>query len=366
MNIRRAIKQSISKVYKSYVGFRQKQKHINYIDAMREDCEIRSLSDEQIREIKHLYKKNFNVDVNIKWHEYYSSVNGIYSPEYIPTYLYYAKICPVMNPSRLMAMYSDKNMIDKMVPSARTPQTYVKNINGYFYINGSPATLEEAIKICNDLEDAIIKHSTETSQGKSVTRFSSTSGVAYVKNDKSSLSVEDLLQSYGKNYIVQAAIQQGDKMASLNPTSLNTIRITTYKRKSDVVVLFTVVRMGRKNAVVDNASAGGLYCGVMPDGRLKKEAYTLTPFSRATASDNGVVFENFVIPKYDEMLSLVKKWHNELPYAKFIGWDLAVDRDENVVLVEINASEPGLFQAATGPAFGSYITDIFEEVRGKK
>ena len=365
MNIRRAIKQSISKVYQSYVGFRLKQGHINTIDEMRKGCEIKKLSSDQIREIKEFYKKHFNIDVNTKWHEYYYSVNGIYSLEYIPTYIYYSVISPKMNNPKKMIMYSDKNMIDKLLPTAKIPKTYVKNINGYFYINGKPSTFADAIDVCKDLGDAVIKHSTETSQGKSVTRFSSAAGCVYVKNDKSSLSVEDLLQSYRKDYIVQDAIQQCDEMASLNPTSLNTIRITTYKRKSDVVALFAVVRMGRKGSVVDNASAGGLYCGVNSDGRLKKEAYTITPFLRTPFSDNGVKFEDFVIPKYDEMLALVKEWHNELPYAGFIGWDLSVDQNNDIVLIEINASKPGLFQAATGPAFGEYTMDILAEIKEK-
>lgn len=359
MSIKQLIKQSVE--YYRYIH--AKKSHIQTIDDMRKGCDIKPLSAEQKHEIKQFYKDNFGVDVNLKWHEYYYSVNGIYSPEYIPTYLYYTKICPKMNNPKQMAMYSDKNMIDKLIPSANIPETYVKNINGFFYINGQPASFDEAITRCSNLSDAIIKHSTETCKGKSVIRFSSVKGSAYIKNNSSTLSMEELLRSYDKNYIVQKAISQCDEMASLNPTSLNTIRITTYKRDKDVVILFTVVRMGRKGSVVDNASAGGLYCGVNQDARLKKEAYTLTPFSKKSISDNGVKFEDFVIPEYEEMCSLVKKWHNKLPYAKFIGWDLAVNSNNEIVLVEINASEPGLFQAATGPAFGDYTIEIFNEAQ---
>ena len=358
MSVKQIIKQSLE--YYRYI--QAKRSHIHTIDDMRKGCQINPLSAEKKREIKQYYKEIFGVDVNLKWHEYYSSVNGIYSPEYIPTYLYYTKICPKMNVPKQMAMYSDKNMIDKFIPSAKIPKTYVKNINGYFYIDGRPASFEEAVSACDSLNDAIIKHSIDTCKGKSVTRFSSAEGVAFIKNNKSKQPVRDLLLSYDKNYIVQSAISQCDKMASLNPTSLNTVRITTYKRQSDVVVLFTVVRMGRKGAVVDNASAGGLYCGVNQNGSLKKEAYTLAPFSKTEVSDNGVRFEEFVVPKYEEMIALVKQWHNELPYAKIIGWDLAVDENDDVVLVEINATPPpGLFQAATGPAFGKYIIDIFND-----
>lgn len=357
------IKQIIKKTYKYYQYMMSKRYHLKTIDSMREGCNIKSLSADQIREIKQFYKANFNEDVNLKWHEYYYSINGIFSPEYIPTYLYYNKICPKINPPKKVVMYSDKNMIDKVLPAAKTAETYVKNINGFFYIDGKPATLADAIKACSNLSDAIIKHSTETSQGKSVARFSAENGQAFVKNDSTTLSVEELLSSYDKDYIVQSAIAQCDAMASLNPTSLNTIRIMTYKRKSDVVILYSVVRMGRKGAVVDNASAGGLYCGVQPDGHLKKEAYALTPFFKSEVSDNGVVFADFVIPRYEDMKSIVKEWHNELPYAGFIGWDLAVDNNNDIVLVEINAASPGLFQVATGPAFGEYTMDIIKKCR---
>ena len=131
MSVKQFIKQSIE--YYRYI--QAKRSHIHTIDDIRKGCQIKPLSAEQKREIKQFYKENFGVDVNLKWHEYYSSVNGIYSPEYIPTYLYYTKICPKMNVPKQMAMYSDKNMIDKVIPSAKIPTTYVKNINGYFYID---------------------------------------------------------------------------------------------------------------------------------------------------------------------------------------------------------------------------------------
>ena len=363
MSIKKVVKKIVSKTIDSYKYSMSKKTHIKTIDDMRKDCEIVPLSPDQIKEIQQLYKKYFKEEINLKWHEYYSSVNKLYSPEYLPTYLYYAKIYPKMNPPRWADMYSDKNLIDKIVPSAPLPETYVKNINGYFYVGESSATFEEAIKACDNLPDAIIKHSIETCQGKSVLRFSSKDGQVIVKNDSSSMSIKELLESYGKNYIVQSAVSQCEKMASLNPTSLNTVRIMTYKRKTDVVVLFAVVRMGRMGTVVDNASAGGLYCGVNEDGSLKKEAYTLTPFSKMTASDNGVVFADFVVPQYSHMVSLVKKWHDDLPYVKLIGWDVAIDENDNIVLIEINAASPGLFQAATGPAFGKYTSEIFDEVK---
>ena len=146
--------------------------------------------------------------------------------------------------------------------------------------------------------------------------------------------------------------------------NLNTIRIMTYWSQNDgIVVLFAVVRMGRSGAVVDNASAGGLYCGINPDGSLKEYAYTLHPFSRCDKSDSGILFKEFKIPYFEELKKKARKMHENLPYAKVIGWDLSINDKDEIVLVEINASTPGLFQAATGPAFGDYTEEILSYTR---
>lgn len=338
---------------------KEKQDHFHNIEKMRKGFLIEALSSTQKKEIQQYYNSHFGRSISLKWHEYYKSVNHLYSPEYIPTYLYYTKIYPKLNDTRMMVVYSDKNMIDKLIPGVNIPKTYIKNINGYYYINGKPSSEEDAYFLCNNLNDAIIKHSIDTCQGKSVSRFSSHDGKV-ILNRKEETSIDVLLRSYGKDYIVQEAIQQSPTMSLLNPTSLNTVRIMTYKRVSDVVVLFSVVRMGRTGSVVDNASAGGLYCGVNLDGTLKPDAYTLSPFSRTDKSDNGIYFKNFRINKFEEMKALAISMHNELPYAKIIGWDLSLDINDNIVLVEINAHAPGLFQAATGPAFREYTAEILE------
>lgn len=328
--------------------------HYKIIKSMSKGCHLTKLTYDEKHIIYNFWKKYYGKRISTKWHEYYYSVNGEFSPRYIPTYLYYSKIYPRLNDQRMMVVYSDKNIIDKLISHVKLPETYVKNINGFFYINGKKSTFNEALKACNNLNDAIIKHSIDTCQGKSVSRFKSENG--FIK--KMNMSVQELFDSYKKDYIIQEAIQQNEKMASLNPTSLNTIRIMTYHRSNDVVILFTVLRMGRKGSVVDNASAGGLYCGVNIDGYLKKEAYTLTPFSSRECSDNGVVFKDFKIPQFEEMKALVKRMHTDLPYSKIIGWDLAINDNNEIVLIEINAHAPGLFQAATGPAFGDYTEEI--------
>lgn len=334
------------------------------IKNMRAGGVYTKLTPQQKQEVQEFWVKHYGKKINLKWHEYYLKVNGIFSPNYIPTYVYYTSIYPKLNDPRIAVVYSDKNMIGKLLGDrVKLPKTYIKNYNGNYYIDDKVVTKSDAIEQCLNIEDAVIKHSLDTCQGKSILRFKSVNGKVTGKDCPS--TIEELFDSYATDFIVQAAIRQSPTMAKLNPTSLNTVRIMTYWGKNGIEPVFAVVRMGRSGAVIDNASSGGMYCGVNMDGTLKKEAYTLFPFSSHTQSDSGVVFEEFTIPHFDALKAKAKELHAQLPYAKLIGWDLSLNEQDEIELVEINANSPGLFQGATGPAFGEHTSEILEYCRNK-
>lgn len=370
-NLVKLPKQMLKIIIKSFAKIMKKTKdHINKrviykasiisINNMRQGGVYTKLSKEETDITQEFWKKHFGRKINLKWHEYFYKVNGIFSPKYMPVYVKNAYIDPYLKDGRMTPIYSDKNMIDKLVGEhIKLPKTYIKNINGIFYRNNIVVSKEEAIEACQNIDDAIIKHSIDTCQGLSILRFKSVNGNVTGKGCPK--NVKEMLEQYDKNFIVQDAIHQCEEMARLNPTSLNTIRIATYwSEKDGIVPLFAVVRMGRAGSVVDNASAGGLYCGINMDGTLKEQAYTLAPFSAHTETDNGVVFKGFSIPRFSDLKSKAVELHSYLPYTKLIGWDMCIDDNNEIELVEINAANPGMFQAATGPAFGDYTEEIIE------
>ena len=66
-----------------------------------------------------------------------------------------------------------------------------------------------------------------------------------------------------------------------------------------------------------------------------------------------VKFQGRVVPAYDDCLKLVTNLQKKVPYTRCIGWDLAVDEQENVRVMEWNATVNGItFSEATqGPCF---------------
>lgn len=364
----------ISKLYSRIIEHEharvQKKKNIRFqiskVEKMRTGGCYTVLTKEQENEVQSYFLKYCGEKVSLLWHEYYLYANGFFSPKYITTIMYYNYIYPRLNDPTIMHVYSDKNMIRKLLGDrVKLPKTYVQNINGIFYADEKIITRQQAIALCRDIDDAIIKTCLDSMQGKSILRFKSHEGMVTGKNCPA--TIEKLFDEYESNFIVQAAIQQCDKMAKLNPTSLNTVRVMTYwSQKDGIVPLFEVARMGRSGAVIDNASSGGLYCGVNEDGTLKDTAYTLYPYSKHTQSDSGLVFKEFQIPMFDEILKKAVELHEQLPYAKLIGWDFSVDKDNEIELVEINGRQPGIFQVATGPAFGKYTEEILEYCKEMK
>ncbi|MCK7537993.1 MAG: hypothetical protein MZV63_47075 [Marinilabiliales bacterium] len=58
--------------------------------------------------------------------------------------------------------------------------------------------------------------------------------------------------------------------ARFNESSLNTVRILTYRsvRNEDVFVLHRLLRAGRRGSVVDNQASGGIACAIDNDGLM--------------------------------------------------------------------------------------------------
>ena len=150
-------------------------------------------------------------------------------------------------------------------------------------------------------------------------------------------------------------------MAALNPTSVNTVRIMTYRSGMEVLLVYAVARIGRKGEVIDNQSAGGMSTQIDDEGKLCKYAFGVAGDDKIEKTDSGIVLEGYEIPSYKEAIEIVKKLHYKLPLFDLIGWDLAIGEDGEPILIEWNG-EPDPSQTACGTGFGSLTERIISEI----
>lgn len=314
-----------------------------------------SLSKEQVAEINDFFTKTIGKKISLDWHKYFYRRTGNYSPLYIPTDLYYSSLMPKFNHYPFNEAYSDKNITDLLLPDIHQPETLLKNTRGYFYINNEPATLEEAADFCRNLSDVIIKP-TFTAHGEGVKKFSVSDGMTTIGN----LTIEQLFKKYDRNFLIQKVIRQHPQMAALNESSVNTIRILTFRSGMEILILYTVIRIGRKGFDVDNETAGGISTRINPDGTLCRYAFGAAGDDNIEYTDNGTRLEGYQIPSFDKAIEMVRKAHYHLPHFDLIGWDVAIEEDGEPILIEWN-TWPELSQSANGPAFGEHTERILRE-----
>ena len=316
----------------------------------------RKLSKAQKKEVQEFYKSMIGRKVDLYSHEYFYSRTGVFTKEYVPTNLYHCEILPRANMHPFNLAYGDKNLCDILFPKEKVAHTLLKNMNGYFYIEGKPVSETEALSFCQNLSDVVIKPSMSYS-GQGVQSLEVKDG----RTNIDGMTIEQLFKKYDKNWLIQKKVKQHPVMSALNPTSVNTLRILSYRSGMEVLIIYTVVRIGRKGQVIDNQCAGGISTTVTKDGKLGKYAFGGYSTDNVEKTDTGVVLDGYQLPSYDKAITFVKELHYYLPFFNLVGWDVAIQENGEPILIEWN-KQPGLSQSAFCSGMGENTERIIREL----
>ena len=317
----------------------------------------------QRKEIQDFYTKYYGKKIPTAWHRLYQSYTGVFRYDYIPEILFCTLYEPKANPYRRAEFLEDKNILPLVFSGLeengiRVPRVLLSCIEGDLRgADGRALTESAAVDLLKAVhEKAVFKKSVYTNSGKDV-RIA-------VPADT---DLEKLLGSLGKNYIVQEYIQQCAELRKLNPSSVNTFRVPTYRLDGRIYNAPVSLRLGRSGADRDNIHYGGIGIGVREDGSLKKTAFTEFGQRFDAHPDTGVVFEGYRIPGAGERLrAAARLLHEKVPFLGVISWDLTIDSDGMITLIELNAAgqSAGLPQRVNGePFFGENTARVLESLR---
>lgn len=331
-----------------------------YMKSLIHKKKLPKLTVEEVKQAKSFYKSKGYKLKNTYWHRYYKAMNGEFHKDYIPFDIFKSRIIPRLNQQKQWPALLDKNLTYNLFKDYQQPKRIVQNINGFYYINEQIVDITEAIKACNTYRNRlIIKPTIESGQGRMVNAFNVENSLTSYKN----LSVVELFRLYHKDFIVQEFLEQCDLLNSLNPSSLNTLRIVSYLNNEGVHILASVLRIGKLGSATDNFSTGGIFCGLLEDGQLKDRGFN-PKGTIFTQTSTGIMFKNCKIPNYDKLQEMAKSMHYIVPYFKIISWDIAINKRNKPVLIEYNTNKQGIdLQIASGPLFGKFIDEIFYLIR---
>ena len=293
-----------------------------------------------------LYKK-YHI-TNLKWHRWYTSVNNMFLPHYIPEDVFYTYIEPVLNRLDLQKGIDNKNMYDFYFKSLniKAPKTIYRLMNGLLVDEQYQPILEENII---KPKKYICKSSIGVGGGH---------GIYFASSQD---SVGKIITILGKDFLAQEIIEQHDAMSVIHPESVNTVRAISLMLDDEVIILSSVLRVGINGNKVDNQSSGGISAGIWDNGDVKSVAYSMVGEVFDKHPDTGIQFSSINIPYFNQIHSIIQKVHPAFSNFRIISWDFAIGKAEPI-LIEFNLiwQEINFHQINNGPLFGEYTDEVLK------
>lgn len=278
-------------------------------------------------------------------------------PYYIPEDIYYPIIDMYYSNAFYAAICDNKNLYDMYFHDIPQPKTIVRNMNNMLLDNRYIKISHNEVLIkCQENNQIILKPATGTEGGR---------GIVFL--NKASEDYEKQISTFlkqNKNAIIQEIVKQHDILNSIHKESLNTIRIITLLLNNEVLPLSSILRMGRNGKKVDNASSGGVFCGINKDGALKSRTYDCQG-NCYEGHPNGTKTEGIILPNFDQAKKLVTQLAPRIMHiSSLCSWDLALDENGEYKLIEVNMSfgQLDFHQICNGPLFGDKTEEILKHV----
>ena len=323
---------------------------------VRNNKHSNQLTKEQRKIIKDYWKK-YTSDINFKNFNFYMSHSKEFNPRYISNELFAGYIEDYYNNLKLAPDFEDKNYFELYLNGFKIPKTYIHCVDGTFLNDKYEIINQDAvINILLANIPFVIKETISTSQGD---------GVKIVEKanlDELTYLINNLK---GKNYIFQEKIKQCDLLAQFNNSSVNVIRIFTYMLDNKIYTSNSKFRVGLGDSNVLGENVVNFF--IDSNGKLSNDGF----------DSNGLFYENLlykmvghdvIIPNINQIKDLVMKAAQRIPHFKLIGWDIAIDKKYEPVIIEYNITSlaPDFLQLNGIPFFEDNTENVLEKVFVKK
>ena len=349
-------------IFNREILFRKKIKKIAAL------CSFTDLDQKLIKKYKSLWKP-LSKNPSVKYLKAYSSISRNESYTFVPENIYYNKIELRLNNKAYASAYSDKNFYEAYLPEKKEvfPKTFLRCINGQFF--NQSFELESLADFWKNFvtreSSRVIKPSVETSGGANFSIIETRKGKVFLDEKEVNLNqFEAILDvNYANGFVLQEKIRQHPWFAGFNPSSVNTVRMFTYRSVADnqIHILHAVIRFGKPGSLVDNQAAGGFSCGINAEGKLND--FAVDKLGKRYESIEWInQNKGQWVPGLEEMKSIARSIAPRYHYHRLLGFDFCYTDEDKVKLLEINCKniETNFLQMNNGPLFGSFTDEIIE------
>lgn len=284
---------------------------------------------------------------------------GGFDVRYLTHYVYLPSLSHKLNNYKYTRILEHKSLLGKLNNSTLNfPKCLIRVIDGEFYNDQMCQISKEEAEIeISKANTIIVKDSTESSGGRSIEKID----LGNIDTKSLKARIWQIFRERKNDFVVQECIKQHSSMARFNPTSINTLRVTSLYLNGKFTALSTTLRFGKKGSIVDNLGAGGIIIGVNDNGQLKDFGYDIN-YNKYTEY-NDITFKDTIIEQIPYILKQIEYNHiHNFSLCKLIGWDICINENNEPIIIEINSSQPGVTgqQLCSGPIFGERFEEVME------
>lgn len=274
------------------------------------------------------------------WLYVYSLMHGQFKVGWIPDNFYGRYVYPKLN--RELSVVGEFKSFTNVIFQTETLPDIAYCIDGFFYDrNMHIISLQQLKEIIESTGDKAIFKRDYSLRGNGVAKL------AAHEID------ENKIKAFG-NCVIQSAIHQHPFFDEFKTGSVATVRITTVKEPNgEINMRNSNLRFGLKNTewvksthriLVPIINKEGEFDTIGLDNDWKK--YHAHP-------DTNASFAGRKIPHFKLAVETCIRLHKQVPHLGIIGWDIIVDKDEKIKLMEWNTGHSGITfnEATVGPCF---------------
>lgn len=274
------------------------------------------------------------------WLYLYAAVTGKFKKGWIPDNYYGAVVLPKWQGA--YGKISELRPMNTLMFQSEAFPDLLSYMNGFFFdTTYRPVSLESVKDLLFKDRDHVVFKLNRSMRGQGVHVF-----------DAQSFSVEQV-KKLG-NGLFQSFIDQHEALAQFAPASVATIRLmTVVEENGNVSVRACNLRLGRGADTHVQSKSQILVSIDLKSGAFADVGYTSDWHELRVHPTSHVPFAGNIVPAFKACTQTVTELHKKVLYVRCIGWDVTVDREDHVRVMEWNGDYPGLkFNEATqGPCF---------------
>lgn len=163
--------------------------------------------------------------------------------------------------------------------------------------------------------------------------------------------IQDIDKFYEKcqnnKLLLEEVLVQNKSLSEFNDTAVNSLRVVSLVcADNSVKIMASVLRLSRKGKFADNFHHEGIAALVDIETGLVSTVGVDRKWNRYVIHpDSGKPIVGFKIPYWNEIIETVKKAAKVHPEVRYVGWDITIKDNGQIVLIEGNpGADPDITQ----------------------